>query len=342
MGTSPITSWPTAGRGRSRRLRLAVAPLALGAAAMLSTTFGWNAGAGETAPVTVGQAGGSVHCIDELLLLNPSVPGGPSYLVPAGDWEMTTWSVGNPRGLSGKVTVVVARATQQPGQYLVVGRGDAQAVPRTGITTFTLAEPMLVKGGDVVGIWSERNGPCGDRSSGAALDGLITPKPEAGQVVDTTRNATQARVNMAATLLPYTPPVNNPPDCTAVLPSVGELWPANNKMVDVSVSGAVDPDGDEVVTEVTGVVSDEPATGPGRRGFEADAVLHGDASVSLRAERAGGGDGRVYRVGFVASDPQGASCNGEVVVRVDHDKRKSGVASDDGQRHDVVNAPAAG
>ena len=317
---------------RSRRVRFAALPLAIGAAALLSTTFGLSAGAND-APVVVGRAGGSTHCIDQLLLLNPVPTPGASYVVPAGDWELTSWSAGNPRGLTGRVTLVVARATAQNGQFLVVGRGDAVVLPTGAVSTFTLAEPLRVMGGDVIGIWSDRNGPCADRVTGTVLNGFATAQPEAGQVVDTSLNAAQARVNMSATLRVYQPPVNKAPDCTTVLPSSDTLSPPNNKMVELALSGAVDPDGDEVALVVDSVVSDEQMT----RRDQPDAVLRGDGTFGLRAARSGRGDGRVYRVGFVASDPKGASCRGEIVVRVDHDNRLSNQASDDGQRHNVVN-----
>jgi hypothetical protein len=42
--------------------------------------------------------------------------------------------------------------------------------------------------------------------------------------------------------------------------------------------------------------------------------------VRLRGERSGRGDGRVYRIHFTATDPQGASCSGTVTVGVPHDK----------------------
>ncbi|MDH4147266.1 MAG: hypothetical protein OEY23_19085, partial [Acidimicrobiia bacterium] len=123
--------------------------------------------------------------------------------------------------------------------------------------------------------------------------------------------------------------------------SGNELWPVNGRFVDIAVTGVTDPEGGEVSLRSTGVVSDEPATSPGRAGFEADAVLGDGGHVQLRAERLGRGDGRVYRVAFTASDPAGATCEGEVVVRVDHDRRNDGAASDDGQRHDVVRGPGA-
>jgi alpha-tubulin suppressor-like RCC1 family protein len=62
-----------------------------------------------------------------------------------------------------------------------------------------------------------------------------------------------------------------------------------------------------------------------------DAVLRG-AGVLLRAERSGGGDGRVYHVNFRAEDGQGGLCRGEVTVEVPHN-RKSG-AVDGGALYD--------
>ena len=44
--------------------------------------------------------------------------------------------------------------------------------------------------------------------------------------------------------------------------------------------------------------------------------------VFLRAERNGNGDGRVYRIAFVASDGKGGTCTGSTVVKVPHDQGK--------------------
>jgi len=54
--------------------------------------------------------------------------------------------------------------------------------------------------------------------------------------------------------------------------------------------------------------------------------------VSLRAERQGPGNGRVYRIAFTASDGQGDSCSGTVAVGVPHDVKDTPV--DDGQTFD--------
>jgi dipeptidyl aminopeptidase/acylaminoacyl peptidase len=107
---------------------------------------------------------------------------------------------------------------------------------------------------------------------------------------------------------------NRPPDCSHVTASPDTLWPPNGKLVPVSVAGATDPDGDEVTLTITGVTQDEPTRRP-------DAVL-GPASyqVSLRAERDGAGDGRVYRIAFRATDGRGGECSGTATVGVPHDQ----------------------
>lgn len=48
--------------------------------------------------------------------------------------------------------------------------------------------------------------------------------------------------------------------------------------------------------------------------------MHRDRSMTLRAERDGSGNGRVYHVDFTATDAFGAACSGEVTVCVPHDQ----------------------
>lgn len=125
--------------------------------------------------------------------------------------------------------------------------------------------------------------------------------------------------------------VNNPPDCSGVTVSVASLWPPNHKMSEVTLSGATDPDGDPVTITITGVTQDEPLDGLGDGDTAPDAQA-GSASnkVLLRAERAGGGDGRVYRIAYAASDGKGGSCSGTVTVGVPHDQRNGGTPVDSG------------
>lgn len=110
---------------------------------------------------------------------------------------------------------------------------------------------------------------------------------------------------------------NQPPVCSA-RDQENTLWPPNGLMQQFDLDQLVDvtdPDGDATSLEVTSVVQDEP-TGPAP-----DAVGVGSQQFSLRAERDGNGDGRVYIVGFRATDPSGAECSGSVRVGVPHDQR---------------------
>jgi WD40-like Beta Propeller Repeat len=120
----------------------------------------------------------------------------------------------------------------------------------------------------------------------------------------------------------WQPIVNRPPECSHVTATPGTLWPPNHKLVPVGLSGATDPDGDHVTLTITGVTQDEPT------GNSPNAVL-GPASneVSLRAERDGAGDGRVYRIAFKATDGRGGECSGTATVGVPHNRGSVAVDS---------------
>ena len=115
--------------------------------------------------------------------------------------------------------------------------------------------------------------------------------------------------------------VNAPPVCTGLVASPNTLWPPNHKLRVVTISGASDPEGDDLTTTVTGVTQDEPVNGLGDGDTSPDAEL-GTASnqVSLRAERSGTGDGRVYHVAVTVTDEFGLSCSSIVRVGVPHDQ----------------------
>src|SRR5262245_7312456 len=95
---------------------------------------------------------------------------------------------------------------------------------------------------------------------------------------------------------------NLPPDCSAAAPSVAELWPPNHKPVPMVVTGVTDPDGDPVLVTVTAIAQDEPLDATGSGATCPDGVGVGLDAASLRSERSGHGDGRVYHVAFQAAD----------------------------------------
>lgn len=109
--------------------------------------------------------------------------------------------------------------------------------------------------------------------------------------------------------------VNQAPVCAATTPSVTTLWPANKKFHTVEILGVTDPDEDPFTLTVTSVFQDEsvPSNKP-------DATGIGQASIQLRAQREGSGDGRVYHVRFTADDGLEGTCSGEVLVNVPHNQ----------------------
>ncbi|HEX3554649.1 MAG TPA: hypothetical protein VIA62_15610, partial [Thermoanaerobaculia bacterium] len=110
------------------------------------------------------------------------------------------------------------------------------------------------------------------------------------------------------------------------------LWPPNGWLVPILIFGVTDPDGDPVTLAITAVRQDEPLT----RAGAPDATGIGTALPSVRADRAGNGDGRVYHISFQARDPQGASCTGMVTVCVPHDQGQGRACGDGGGLFDSI------
>lgn len=117
---------------------------------------------------------------------------------------------------------------------------------------------------------------------------------------------------------------NASPDCSAAFASPATIWPPNGQLVSVSILGVTDPDGDPITLTVTGVRQDEPLQA------NASAFGIGTPNVSVRADRSGQGDGRVYHLGFEARDSAGATCAGTVSLCVPHDRRRGETCGDGG------------
>jgi hypothetical protein len=136
---------------------------------------------------------------------------------------------------------------------------------------------------------------------------------------------------------------NQAPVTSEAYADPGCLWPPNHKFVDITIMGVTDPDGDPVTIIITGITSDEPTasdegSGGAKHAPDADGV--GTDTASVRVERSGDGDGRVYVITFIASDGRGGETEGSVAVGVPHDQasKKSGdcPAIDSGQNYDAT------
>jgi hypothetical protein len=128
---------------------------------------------------------------------------------------------------------------------------------------------------------------------------------------------------------------NKPPDTSEAYPSIPVLWPPNHKMTNITILGVKDPDGDPVTIRIDSITSDEPTINTEKGNPHApDAIGLGTSIASLRAERNGGGNGRVYVVNFTASDGRGGIAIGTVAVCVPHNINK--ICIDDGQKYDAT------
>lgn len=114
------------------------------------------------------------------------------------------------------------------------------------------------------------------------------------------------------------PSSNQPPVCAAAAARPDRIWPPNGKLRPISIRGVTDPDGDSVSLTITSIRQDEPLS---RRGSP-DGTGVGASTAQVRADRKGGGDGRVYHLAFEANDGHGGACAGEVTVCVPHDQAR--------------------
>ena len=123
-----------------------------------------------------------------------------------------------------------------------------------------------------------------------------------------------------------TPP---PPDCANATASPNLLWPPNHEFVSIQISGIVNPAPGAVTITVTSIFQDEPVQSSGSGNTSPDATGVGTGSPSVRAERDGGNDGRVYHIAFTATGASG-SCTGTVTVGVPKSQGNNGGPVDQG------------
>lgn len=123
-----------------------------------------------------------------------------------------------------------------------------------------------------------------------------------------------------------------------VTPREVALWPPNHKQHTIGAGDCldvVDRCDEDVEVVFTWATSDEPDDDGGDGSTTGDIAV-APAAVTLRAERMGGGDGRVYRLGWVAVDDEGNSVDGVCTVAVPHDQGNGSDAADSGAAALVV------
>jgi hypothetical protein len=150
----------------------------------------------------------------------------------------------------------------------------------------------------------------------------------------------EPRVRNSASVSVIAGPLNQPPVCGGATADPSVLFPPNHRMRPIAIQGVTDPDGDPVTLTVDRITQDEPVCGHTGEG-QPDGAGVGTATPSVRAERRGHGDGRVYEITFTASDGRGESCSAAIQVGVP--KHPGRPALDSGQSFDsTVVSPEAG
>jgi VCBS repeat-containing protein len=138
-------------------------------------------------------------------------------------------------------------------------------------------------------------------------------------------------------------PANIEPICTDAFANA-DLWPPNHKAVYVTVGGVVDPEGFPIGVTFTSILQDEPTNSVGQGNTMQDGGIElNGARAWVRAERSGTkkvpGDGRVYLIGFTATDAGGLTCTGTVRVDVPHDQRGTPATLSPGRWNSLTGAP---
>jgi len=304
--------------------------------------------------------GGNTSVFDETRQLAPLPPGGrvqQSFVLsaahPTGNYQATlTVAAGGQTlatcsanfaiepaasgvGLTGTLTLV-------PGQVNAGEPSDAQyAVVNRGNVPFTdLALRVILLDPDTGSVVAElldtatlAVGQSFTNTRPFSSVGLAANKTYLAVLLAKPNGADSEQTLDSATLTV----VNAPPDCARAFVTPAEIWPPNHKLVAVAVGGVTDPDGDPVTVTVANVFQDERTdhTGDGKTCPDVSGI--GNARVSVRAERSGQLDGRVYHLFFQARDNRGGRCEGQVTVCVPHDNHRACV--DQGALYDSTVCP---
>ena len=124
--------------------------LLLGSGAV-ATPAGASTTIGQTgADSARGCFGGTVNSLVQV----STGSGVPSYVVPSGINEITSWSAQG-SFTNSLMALEIWRPTTTPGSYVLVGISPAETIVNT-LNTFTLASPISVQAGDVLGQGSRR------------------------------------------------------------------------------------------------------------------------------------------------------------------------------------------
>jgi hypothetical protein len=156
------------------------------------------------------QPGGSSigGCTGAAVAQPASDPSTPYTMPQAG--TITHWEFGTASATAGSPVTLVVLRPSGAASYTVVGV-DSQTLPNPlpagGIASFTVASPIAVQGGDILGLYSTASIPCyfngGSTPTSASLVALsASPAPTAGQTLTSVASSGAGyELNLEATLV---------------------------------------------------------------------------------------------------------------------------------------------
>jgi hypothetical protein len=257
--------------------------------------------------------------------VNGLISGTLGYTVSAT--YTVTVTVKDPGGLSDSETFIwtIKDVNRPP-----VAAADASSVTQgQAVVISVLGNDTDPDTGDTLTITSVTQPPSGQGSVTIAADGktvtYAAPSTFTGVPTFTYTISDGHGGTATATVTVTVLSANRPPVCTAAAASPGSIWPPNHKQVYLSITGVTDPDGGTPTIKFTSILQDESTqtTGDGNT-LQDGGIENNGAAAWVRAERRGDETavyyGRVYIVGFTATDSKGASCTGSVFVGVPHDQ----------------------
>jgi len=143
---------------------------------------------------------------------------------------------------------------------------------------------------------------------------------------------TDSATNTAACSTIITVVDTTPPVIHTVSAKPNVLWPANHKMVQVTVCALATDSCSPATWKIIAVQSNEPENGLGDGDTAPDWQIIDNHSLKLRAERSGQGTGRIYTITIQAEDSSGnLSEPKSVTVTVPKSQGKSSKDSDKSQ-----------
>jgi hypothetical protein len=153
------------------------------------------------AATTLGSPAGNLPCSAGMDTVQLSTTGAPSYAVPTGGGVITSWST-QVGATTGQAALLVWRPTTTANTLNLVGESPHVALTANTLNTFTLATPIAVQAGDLLGLRVESTSFC--IQSPGTVTGVIGFKagttPAVGQPEAFTVDPLNLTLDVSATL----------------------------------------------------------------------------------------------------------------------------------------------